>query len=243
MFVHGWMCDRSAWAPQVADLAADHRCLSVDLRGRGDSPVQPPYDMLTAAEDLAALMRARGLGPAIVAGHSLGGFTALLLNRLAPELVAGMVFCDSPLQPDALEWFVQVASRLTEAGSLEPARELVERFFGPETSQALQAEVRTMVLNGPLEVAVGMLDTSRYPASLDELLREADEKPCMATWASEPAPDLRWIRQVTRFIRHEPVAGAGHFLQLEQPAVTNALLRAFVDDVRRDPRPAARKRS
>jgi pimeloyl-ACP methyl ester carboxylesterase len=38
------------------------------------------------------------------------------------------------------------------------------------------------------------------------------------------------------FIRQEPVADSGHFFQLEQPAITNALLRAFLDDVERDPR-------
>jgi hypothetical protein len=40
------------------------------------------------------------------------------------------------------------------------------------------------------------------------------------------------------FVRQEPVVtpGAGHFLQLESPDVTNALLRAFLDDVARDPR-------
>jgi len=41
------------------------------------------------------------------------------------------------------------------------------------------------------------------------------------------------------YIRQEPIAGAGHFFQLERPAITNALLRAFLDDVQRDPRIAA----
>ena len=38
------------------------------------------------------------------------------------------------------------------------------------------------------------------------------------------------------FVRQEPIAESGHFFQLEQPALTAALLRAFLDDVERDPR-------
>jgi pimeloyl-ACP methyl ester carboxylesterase len=58
----------------------------------------------------------------------------------------------------------------------------------------------------------------------------------MAIWSEKPLGDPAWLRDVTMFVRQEPVAGAGHFFQLEQPAITNALLRAFLDDIARDPR-------
>jgi pimeloyl-ACP methyl ester carboxylesterase len=58
----------------------------------------------------------------------------------------------------------------------------------------------------------------------------------MAIWASKPLGDPSHLRDITMFIRQEPVPGAGHFFQLEKPAITSALLRAFLDDVERDPR-------
>jgi hypothetical protein len=58
----------------------------------------------------------------------------------------------------------------------------------------------------------------------------------MMIWAEKPLGDPGWVRDNTMFVRQEPVAEAGHFVQMEQPAVTNALLRAFLDDVARDPR-------
>jgi pimeloyl-ACP methyl ester carboxylesterase len=71
---------------------------------------------------------------------------------------------------------------------------------------------------------------------MEDLIRAADRKPFMAFWAEEPRGDPRWLREITTFLRQEPMAGAGHFFQLEQPEVTNALLRAFIDDIERDPR-------
>jgi pimeloyl-ACP methyl ester carboxylesterase len=58
----------------------------------------------------------------------------------------------------------------------------------------------------------------------------------MMIWAEKPLGDPGWIRENTNFVRQEPVAGTGHFVQIEQPEMTNALLRAFLDDVSNDPR-------
>jgi pimeloyl-ACP methyl ester carboxylesterase len=69
-----------------------------------------------------------------------------------------------------------------------------------------------------------------------ELVRAADQKPFMAIWAGKPLGDPAWLRDQTTFVRQEPIAGTGHFFQLEQPAVTSALLRAFLEEAERDPR-------
>src|SRR3990172_12732980 len=37
VFVHGWTCDRSFFAPQAKHFARRHRVVSLDLRGHGES--------------------------------------------------------------------------------------------------------------------------------------------------------------------------------------------------------------
>lgn len=37
VFVHGWTCNRSFFAPQAEHFARRHRVVSVDLRGHGES--------------------------------------------------------------------------------------------------------------------------------------------------------------------------------------------------------------
>ncbi|MBI2766352.1 MAG: alpha/beta hydrolase [Chloroflexi bacterium] len=234
VFIHGLACDRSAWRYQVADLSRDYRCVNIDLRGRGESDATPPYDITQQADDVAAVMQALAVGPAIVAGHSLGGLTALLLGDRYPELVLGIVVGDSPLRPGGPG---DLGARIGEAGSMEPVRALVERFWGEGTAGAVKDEVRDIMLNCPAEVGAGMLANGQFIADrIAGLVKEADRKPFMAIWASRPLGDPNWLRDVCMFLRQEPIAGAGHFFQLEQPAITNALLRAFVDDVERDPR-------
>ena len=237
VFIHGWACDSSAWRPQVEDLKADHRCISVDLRGRGESVAVAPYDVFTAAADVAAVIRSLGLPPVIAVGHSLGGIVALCLNQADPDLVTGIVTGDSPLELDAPRRWPRTAAALREASSMEPVEAFIEGFFIESTSEALAADVRALMLTCDPEVAAGMLENGeRVADALPDLIRLADAKPFMAFWAEKPLGEPNLLRDLATFVRQEPIAGAGHFFQLERPEITNALLRAFEDDVLTDPR-------
>jgi pimeloyl-ACP methyl ester carboxylesterase len=82
---------RSPW-----DRAA--RVLAPDLRGRGRSNALPgPYGMAQHADDLAAVLRTAGVDasrPAVVVGHSMGAFAALVLADRHPELIERLVLVD-----------------------------------------------------------------------------------------------------------------------------------------------------
>lgn len=237
VFVHGLACDSSAWQPQFDALKGDYRCISVDLRGRGHSSHALPCDPETAANDVAAVVRQAGCGPAIVVGHSLGGLVGLLLNESHPDLVLGIVLGDSPVRAELGGHFDRTVDALREAGSTEPLRRLVDSFFVETTAEALRVRIGAMMLECPPDIAAGMLDNCQDLASrAADLVRAADRKPFMAIWAGKPIGDPAWLRDKTMFLRQEPIPGTGHFFQLEEPAITTALLRAFVDDVRRDPR-------
>ena len=50
IFVHGWSCDRSYFAPQFEHFAVSHAVAAMDLRGHGDSsrPIRPGCYALTS---------------------------------------------------------------------------------------------------------------------------------------------------------------------------------------------------
>lgn len=238
VFVHGLGGDHTAWQPQFDDLSRDHRVVSLDLRGCGASAPTPPFDTSQAADDVAEVIRKLELAPAIVVGHSSGGLVALLLNDRHPELVLGTVLGDATLSSASGGGWTETARVISEAsGDEPPLAPIIDSFFVPETPEEVREAVTSVARSVPRDVAVGMLSNSEvFPQRMGELLRKADEKPFMAIWSQNPRGNPERLRDTLRFIRQEPVAGAGHFFQLEQPAITNALLRAFLDDVERDPR-------
>lgn len=92
---HGVTGTHQTWALVGADLGRDHRVVAADLRGRGASrDLPPPYGMAAHAADLAAVVKAYGGGPAILLGHSMGGFAVVRAVRDFRALVSRAVLVD-----------------------------------------------------------------------------------------------------------------------------------------------------
>lgn len=101
---HGITSSHLAWGIVGPDLGRDHRFVALDLRGRGRSRDLPaPYGMDRHAADVAAVIAAFGGGPAILVGHSMGGFVVVRTLRSHLELAARAVLVDGgaplPLPP------------------------------------------------------------------------------------------------------------------------------------------------
>jgi pimeloyl-ACP methyl ester carboxylesterase len=74
----------------VSDLAQDHRVVTWDPRGCGQSSQEGPYDVGTDAEDLTALIEEVG-APAVVFGVAHGVSITARALRQKPDLVKAMV--------------------------------------------------------------------------------------------------------------------------------------------------------
>jgi pimeloyl-ACP methyl ester carboxylesterase len=74
----------------IADLAADHRVVTYDIRGSGQSTRQGPYDVDTDADDLRALIE-EVRGPALLIGMGDGSNRAVKVAAARPELVTAVV--------------------------------------------------------------------------------------------------------------------------------------------------------
>jgi pimeloyl-ACP methyl ester carboxylesterase len=90
LFVHGWGCDHTVFAPQADFISRSHRVVSVDLRGHGknDAPHQD-YTMAVFADDLSWLYTELTLIKPMVVGHSMGGNVALELAGRADRVKPG----------------------------------------------------------------------------------------------------------------------------------------------------------
>jgi 3-oxoadipate enol-lactonase len=83
--------DQACYAFQVAEYAKHFTCYSVDLRGAGlTSKPEGEYTTELLADDVAAFMRAVGVGPAHIFGVSLGASTGTWLAAKHPELVKSL---------------------------------------------------------------------------------------------------------------------------------------------------------
>jgi pimeloyl-ACP methyl ester carboxylesterase len=101
--------DYACYAFQVADYSKHFRCISVDLRGTGESDKPGGvYSTEMFADDVAALMQAIGIQQAHVAGLSLGAATGMWLAAKYPERVKSLsLHCGWPKSDAHLKTVVQ----------------------------------------------------------------------------------------------------------------------------------------
>ncbi len=83
--------DYACYAFQVAEYAKHFTCISVDLRGTGESDKPAGvYSTELFADDIAAFMQALGIQKAHISGLSLGAATGMWLAAKYPEQVKSL---------------------------------------------------------------------------------------------------------------------------------------------------------
>jgi lipase len=135
--LHGLTASHLNFIGIAESLAGRCSLFALDLRGRGDSDKpEAPYGFAQHARDVAAAMRAIGLGPSIVVGHSMGAFIATALAAQEPSLVSGLVLIDGGLVPstptgDASGQGVAaaLALRITQLRQTYPSRQAYRDFW------------------------------------------------------------------------------------------------------------------
>ena len=93
VFIHGMGTAASTWDACAEALADRYLTIAVDLPGHGDSPC--PEDRAAFTRDAALadldLVLAELGGPAVLVGHSLGGYLALAHAATRPNVARGIV--------------------------------------------------------------------------------------------------------------------------------------------------------
>jgi len=92
--LHGSFGRGAVFTGLAARLAGVARVVAPDQRGHGRTGRADSYSRDDFVADAAHLVRALGLAPVVVLGHSLGGITAYQLAARHPDLVSALVVED-----------------------------------------------------------------------------------------------------------------------------------------------------
>jgi pimeloyl-ACP methyl ester carboxylesterase len=230
VFVHGWTCDRSFFAPQAEHFSRRHRVVSVDLRGHGlsDKP-RGEYPIAAYADDVAHVIEELELGRVVAVGHSMGGIAVLQLAAAHPERVAAIVMVDpaplvsSPERRAAVEGMVAAI----EAGDQESRRRYVAgRMFLPTSDRRLAEGVLEVMMAAPPHVAAGAM---RGILAFDGRAAAARcSVPALHLAATRPLNPPHLMSQWLPGVVNGWTVGTGHFSQLEAPDQVNAMIEGFL---------------
>lgn len=234
---HSIATDLSMWGPQVAELNARFRVLRYDTRGHGRTDAPPgPYSLEQLADDVRALLEALAIERTHFVGISMGGMIGQTLALAHPQLLAGLVLCDTSasLPPEAgLIWDGRIEA--ARAGGMEVQVEAtISRWFTPgfiSANPGAVDSVRAMIRATPADGYIGCAEAIKR---LDLLERLADiTNPTLVLVGAEdpgtPPAAAHAIRQRIPDAGLVVIESASHLCNIEQPEAFNRAVLGFLE--------------
>lgn len=237
VFINSLGTDFRIWRDVIVRLAGDFAVLCYDKRGHGLSETgdRMPYRIEDHVADLSALMNHLKLGPALICGLSIGGMIAQGLWARRPDLVTGLILCDTAHRIATAEfWNERIAA--VEAGGLEAVADaVIPRWFAPDFLGTTEcAGYRTMLARQPADGYAASCAAIR-DADFTETAKRIDVPAVVVAGEHDGATPPALCAEFARLIpgaRFELVRQAGHIVPVEQPLVVSEIIRAFAAQAR-----------
>lgn len=228
--------DFRIWRDVLVRLAGDIAILTYDSRGHGLSETgETPYAIDILAADLAALIESTGFGPAIVCGVSVGGLTAQALYRSRPDLVSGLVLCDTAHKIGTAEAWNERIAIVGRDGIEAVADTVLKGWFteGFRERDPAFAGYRAMLTRTPRDGYLATVAAIRDADFTVHAPKIAVPTLCLGGEVDIPTPP-KLMQELARMIpdaRYELIRSAGHIPMVEQPEIVAAMIRAFAEFV------------
>ena len=246
LFLHANGFNALTYRHVMAELDPSIRLLAVDLRGHGLTQLPVPEDhpgWQLHADDLLALIAALGEPPRLLAGHSMGGATALLAAAHLPQVERFMLF-DPVIPPPGLSAQTQgkpvwdqpmVQAALRRKASFAARVDAFEAYEGRGAFRTWQdAMLHDYLQDGLVPAPDGRLTlacTPEWEAANFATFAVAD---ALAALLTSPQPmtiftaahgstcnlDHAALKPaVRRRVQMEVLPGTSHFLPMERPGI------------------------
>lgn len=240
VLLHPFPVHHEFWLPMMvaAELERDYRLLLPDLRGHGQSEAgEGPATMAQHCADLLRLCDEAGMGRAVFAGCSIGGYILFEFWRRHRERVAGLVLCNTKATadpPEAQANRMRIADEVLAQGTRGFLDTMVPRLLAettqrtrPDVVAAARGMMDQMSAAGLAAVQRGMAARADSIATLPAinvptLLVTGDED--ILTGVADAQLMLRGIGDSELTV----LSRAGHYAPFEQPEAFGSELRRFL---------------
>jgi pimeloyl-ACP methyl ester carboxylesterase len=235
LLVHGFPLDHSLWQPQVAGLSGVARVIAPDLPGFGTSAApRTTMSMDDYADGLRAALDTMGIARVVLGGLSMGGYVALAFVAKFPDVVQGLVLCNTRAGADgdqAREGRRASERTVEESGVGALAQQLLPKMLSDAATPELRERVRAMMAAQP---AVGVVAALRGMAARPDrtaLLPSIEAPTLVITGSGDtliPASESEAMATAIPGARLVILPDVAHLSNLEAPDAFDAAVRGFL---------------
>jgi pimeloyl-ACP methyl ester carboxylesterase len=249
LFVHEFAGDHRSWEPQLRYFSRNYRCIAYNARGYPPSDVPEDwqgYSQARVRDDVRAVLDALKIQRAHIVGLSMGAFATLHFGFAYPERALSLTVAGggTGAHPADYRRFQEDARKNAELMRREGMAGFAATYgHGPSRLQLQRKDprgfaefVRQLCEHSAQGSANTMQGYQGRRPSLYELTGEMAklELPVLIMTGDEDEPCLEASLLMKRAIRRAGLAmfpRSGHPINLEEPALFNQLLEAFLHQV------------
>ncbi len=243
VLLHAFPLAAEMWRPQLDAVPAGWRFIAPDLPGFGQSQVGDPTLPASVegyARDVVGLLDHLGVGMAVIAGLSMGGYVAFALLRLAPDRVAGLVLADTRSEADDETARVSrdgMADTLSRGGAAAVFDRMLPGLLGATTRSSrpeVVEHVRQLALAQRPEAIRRAIQSLKSRPDSTPLLGGIDCPTLVVVGDEDQITSEDSVRRMHGRIPRAALAvieRAGHLSSLEQPEAFNGALTRFLSRV------------
>lgn len=237
VFLHGFPLGRGVWQRQIDAFRSSYRVVAPDLCGFGDRDTQPgPTTMAQYATDVRASLLQLATGPAVLVGHSMGGYVALAFARLFPEMLRGLVLVGTKAGPDTAEAAAArraMAEKVKTEGVQVVVEAMASRMLAADNQDArMVQQVRGFMFSTkPMGLIGALLGMAERPDAT-ALLAQIVAPTLVITGADDtliPPAESKKLAEAIPGAQLDVIPHAGHLVAFEQPDQFNRSLESWLN--------------
>lgn len=242
LLIHGTLGDQRSFGPQMDALAAKYRVMSLSMRHAwpGTWAEGDDFTIDRHVADVAGFIRALGVGPVYLLGHSRGGHIAFRVAERHPEVIKALVLAEPggeldeslggvPASGNQAAGF-NAAARTIAGGDVDGGLRMVAEQTGGPGAWEKRPEEKKVIGRDNARTLIGQMNEQRKPYSRASaaavraptlLLGGADSQPNFGRIIDALVGAMPDTRRVT-------VPKATHGLNYDNPEVFNTAVLEFL---------------
>ncbi|MGJ8528529.1 alpha/beta fold hydrolase [Maritalea sp.] len=235
--LHGIGGNTDSFRPQLDELSKYARVIALNLPGYGGSRLISPVTFETLSNKLHDFLDAAGIERAVLLGQSIGGMVAIDFAIRFPERVEKLILVGTTSafggrDETFKDAFLKARLAPLDAGKsmAELANEFVPEIVGPIASPTDIANAVNSMSEVPLETYRAIIECL-VTFNRREDLSSISHPTCLIAGEHDrnaPAKTMEKMALEMPNAAFHLVEGAGHLVNLEAGAATNAIVKKFL---------------
>lgn len=201
LLLHGFLENSSMWNDLVPLISQTNRVITIDLLGHGQTGcLGYIHTMEMMAEAVYSVLNHLNIKDILVIGHSMGGYVALALTDLFPDLVSGFCLMNSTAQADSNDKKINRdrAIKIVKQDHKAFISMSISNLFAPKNRNRLINEINQVkeeALKMELQGIIAALEGMKIRKDRSYLLEKPSIKKMVIMGQNDPVLDYNSIKK------------------------------------------------